>query len=81
MWANPADPAAVGPSDGVTVGGGVSSYTITGLTNGVAVGVFVRSYTGGNHTEGAASSSPWVRVKGPHTTPTAVPQPVQPPPQ
>lgn len=73
VWANPIDPAAAGPNDGVAVDGGVSSYTITGLTNGVATGVFVRSFTGGDHTEGAAASSPWVRVKGPHTTPTAVP--------
>ena len=53
VWANPKDPKAVGPNDGVTVEGGVASYTITGLENGVATGVFVRSFTGGNHNEGA----------------------------
>ena len=69
VWANPAGPNAVGPNDGVSVDGGVYTYTITGLTNGVATGVFVRSFTGGNYNEGAAHSSEWVRIKGENTTP------------
>ena len=41
----------MGKNDGISVAGGVASYTITGLQNGVA-------------TEGSARSSRWVRVKG-----------------
>ncbi len=71
VWANPTDPKAVGPNDGISVEGGVASYTITGLQNGVATGVFVRSFTGGNYMEGGPQSSQWVRVKGDQTTPRA----------
>ena len=77
VWANPRDPRAVGPSEGLSVPGGVTSYVIEGLENGVATGVFVRSFTGTYHHEDAPSSSRWVRVKGLHTTPVAeVPGPV-----
>ena len=69
VWANPRDANAVGRNDGLSVAGGVTSYTITGLKNGVAAGVFVRSFTGGNYTENGPQSSKWVRVKGEHTTP------------
>ncbi|MCY4516681.1 MAG: fibronectin type III domain-containing protein, partial [Acidimicrobiaceae bacterium] len=75
VWANPRDPRAVGPNDGVSVGPGLTSYTITGLTNGVATGVFVRSMVGhrNNMSERDAKSSKWVRTKGDHTTPAAPP--------
>ena len=75
VWANPRDARAIGKNDGVTVDGGVSSYTITGLENGVATGVFVRSFTGDDYTEGADQSSEWVRVKGEETTPKAAEPP------
>ena len=71
VWANPTGPNAVGPNDGISVEGGVYTYTITGLENGVATGVFVRSFTGGDYNEGSAQSSKWVRVKGENTTPKA----------
>ena len=71
VWANPRGPNAVGPNDGVSVAGGVTTYTITGLKNGVATGVFVRSFTGGDYNEGSAQSSKWVRIKGDDTTPRA----------
>ena len=71
VWANPTDPKAVGANDGISVEGGVTSYTITGLKNDVATGVFVRSFTGGSYSERAAGSSNWVRVKGEQTTPRA----------
>ena len=71
VWANPAGPNAAGPNDGVSVEGGVYTYTITGLRNGVATGVFIRSFTGGNHNEGSPTSSRWVRLKGEDTTPGA----------
>ena len=69
VWANPTDPRAGGPEDGIAVAGGVYSYTITGLENGVATGVFVRSFTGSSHSERSERSSQWVRTKGEHTTP------------
>ena len=69
VWANPRDPNAVGANDGISVAGGVYTYTITGLENGVATGVFVRSFTGGDYNEGSAQSSKWVRLKGENTTP------------
>ena len=71
VWANPRDPHGGGPEDGISVEGGVASYTITGLQNGVATGVFVRSFTGGSRSERSEQSSKWVRVKGEHTTPRA----------
>ena len=71
VWANPTDPNAVGPNDGISVEGGVYTYTITGLQNGVATGVFVRSFTGGNYNEDSPESSRWVRIKGENTTPRA----------
>ena len=71
VWANPAGPNAAGPNDGVSVEGGVATYTITGLRNGVATGVFVRSFTGGDYNEGSPTSSQWVRIKGENTTPRA----------
>ena len=71
VWANPTDPNAVGPNDGISVEGGVYTYTITGLQNGVATGVFVRSFTGGNYNEDSPESSKWVRIKGENTTPRA----------
>ncbi len=71
VWANPRDPYGGGPEDGISVEGGVASYTITGLQNGVATGVFVRSFTGSSHSERSDQSSKWVRVKGEHTTPRA----------
>ena len=71
VWANPTDPRAVGANDGISVEGGVSSYTITGLKNDVVTGVFVRSFTGSSYSERAAGSSNWVRVKGEQTTPRA----------
>jgi len=75
VWANPRDPRAVGPNDGVSVDPGLTSYTITGLRNGVATGVFVRSMVGhrNNMSERDAKSSKWVRTKGEHTTPVATP--------
>ena len=76
VWNNPRDPHNVGPNDGVTVEGGVTTYTIPGLQNGVVTGVHLRSYTGEeDHSETAASSSKWVKVKGAETTPQAPPQP------
>ena len=72
VWANPKDPRAGGAEDGIVVEGGVTSYTITGLTNGVATGVFVRSFTGSSHSERAPGSSLWVRTKGTHTTPGVI---------
>ena len=69
VWANPRDPNAVGANDGISVAGGVYTYTITGLENGVVTGVFVRSFTGGNYNEDSPESSQWVRVKGENTTP------------
>ena len=71
VWANPAGPNASGPNDGVSVEGGVATYTITGLHNGVATGVFIRSFTGGDYNEGSPTSSRWVRIKGENTTPRA----------
>ncbi len=71
VWANPTGPNATGPNDGISVEGGVLTYTITGLQNGVATGVFVRSFTGGNYNEDSAQSSKWVRIKGENTTPKA----------
>ena len=71
VWANPPDPEGPGANDGITVAGGVTSYTITGLENGVATGVFVRSFTGSSLSERSEQSSQWVRVKGDHTTPKA----------
>ena len=71
VWANPLDPRAGGREDGLSVAGGVASYTITGLQNGVATGVFVRSFTGGSYSERSEYSSRWVRTKGDHTTPRA----------
>ena len=71
VWANAAGPNAVGPNDGISVEGGVHTYTITGLRNGVATGVFVRSFTGGDYNEGSPASSAWVRIKGETTTPRA----------
>ncbi len=71
VWANPRDPNAVGANDGISVAGGVYTYTITGLENGVATGVFVRSFTGGNYNEDSPESSKWVRLKGENTTPKA----------
>ena len=71
VWANPTDPRAGGPEDGIAVAGGVYSYTITGLENGVATGVFVRSFTGNSYSERSEHSSQWVRTKGDHTTPRA----------
>ena len=71
VWANPTGPNATGPNDGISVEGGVLTYTITGLQNGVATGVFVRSFTGGNYNEDSAQSSKWVRIKGENTTPRA----------
>ena len=71
VWANPVGPNAVGPNDGISVEGGVTTYTITGLRNGVATGVFIRSFTGGNYNEDSPESSRWVRLKGEHTTPKA----------
>ena len=71
VWANPKDPNAVGANDGISVAGGVYTYTITGLENGVATGVFIRSFTGGNYNEDSPESSEWVRVKGENTTPKA----------
>ena len=71
VWANPTDPRAGGPEDGIAVAGGVYSYTITGLENGVATGVFVRSFTGSSYSERSEHSSQWVRTKGEHTTPRA----------
>ena len=72
VWANPRGPSAAA-ENGVVVEGGVSSYVITGLTNDVATGVFVRSFTGNGYSERVVESSPWVRVKGEHTTPRAAP--------
>ena len=77
VWANPGDPRAGGPEDGIGVEGGVSSYVITGLKNGVATGVFVRSFTGNSYSELSEHSSQWVRVKGEHTTPRGEGQPTQ----
>ena len=71
VWANPVGPNAVGPNDGITVEGGVYTYTITGLENSVATGVFIRSFTGGNYNEDSLESSRWVRIKGENTTPRA----------
>ena len=71
VWANPRDPQAGGPEDGLSVEGGVYTYTITGLQNGVATGVFVRSFTGDDYSERSQHSSKWVRIKGDHTTPKA----------
>ena len=69
VWANPLDPNAGGREDGISVEGGVYTYTITGLQNGVATGVFIRSFTGGSYSEGSEHSSQWVRIKGDDTTP------------
>ncbi len=71
VWDNPLDPQAGGREDGISVAGGVYSYTITGLQNGVATGVFVRSFTGAEHSERGWQSSKWVRIKGDDTTPRA----------
>ena len=68
-WANPRDPQNVGPSDGITVAGGVTRYVITGLENGVATRVDLRSFTGGHHGEANPQSSEWVTEEGEHTTP------------
>ena len=73
-WANPRDPNSVGPSDGITMAGGVTSYVITGLENGVATRVDLRSYIGSNHSEGSPKSSRWVTEEGEHTTPRGEPQ-------
>ncbi len=81
VWANPEAPDAGGREDGISVQGGVYSYTITGLQNGVATGVFVRSFTGGSLSEGSPHSSRWVRIKGDRTTPGPVPQQQAPPQQ
>ena len=69
FWANPRDPNSVGPSDGITVAGGVTRYVITGLENGVATRVDLRSYIGSNHSEANPQSSEWVTEEGEHTTP------------
>ncbi len=71
VWANPKDPNAGGPEDGVAMEGGVTSYVITGLKNDVPTGVFVRSFTGDSASERSPESSKWVRVKGDNTTPRA----------
>ncbi len=74
VWANPQDPNTGSKNDGLSVEGGIATYTITGLENGLATGVFVRSFTGGDYTEGSAESSQWVRLKGENTTPKAAQQ-------
>ncbi len=68
VWANPKDPNAGGPEDGVAMEGGVTSYVITGLKNDVPTGVFVRSFTGDSASERSPESSKWVRIKGDNTT-------------
>ena len=80
VWANPRDPRAVGRNDGVATEPGATSYVITGLQNDVATGVFIRSFPGNRNNPDAyrmneqhESSSPWVRVKGEHTTPNLPP--------
>ena len=75
VWANPRDPRAVGPNDGVSVDPGVTTFTIIGLKNGVATGVFIRSMVGhrNNMSERDGNSSQWVRTKGVHTTPVGPP--------
>ena len=70
VWANPPEPTG-SAENGVVVEGGVTSYTITGLTNDVATGVFVRSFAGNSYSERSERSSKWVRVKGENTTPKA----------
>ena len=71
-WTNTHFPH-VSASDGQIVYGSKSSYVITGLRNGVAANVEIRAFTGGNHYERAESTSEWVKIKGPQTTPNSPP--------
>ena len=77
-WDNPGSPpnqhsdSPLLPIDGLVMERGATSYTIEGLKNRVATSVYVRSFTHPVQRQAsAATSSDWVRVRGPNTTPVA----------